>query len=48
MLKRYGKATAGQTYLRWKVKRLKDLKTGSWNVLSLYQRSKLRWGYCGP
>jgi hypothetical protein len=26
------KATAGQTYLRQKGKRLRDLKTGSWNV----------------
>jgi hypothetical protein len=48
MLKKYEKATAGQTYLRWKVKRLKDFKIGSCNVLSLYQRPKLRWGYCGP
>jgi hypothetical protein len=25
------KAAAGQTYLRWKGKRLKDFKIGSWN-----------------
>jgi hypothetical protein len=31
-------------YLRWKGKRLKDLKIGSWNVLALYRRSKLIWG----
>jgi len=36
------KATAGQTYLRRKGKRLKDLKIGSWNVLSLYRPRALK------
>jgi hypothetical protein len=43
------KATARQTYLRRKGKRLKDLKIGSWNVLSPYRPRalkmlKMRWG----
>ena len=33
---------AGQTYLRRHSKRLKDLRLGSWNVLSLYQPGALK------
>jgi hypothetical protein len=35
-------ATPRQTYLRWKGKRLKDLKIGSWKILSLYQSRALK------
>jgi hypothetical protein len=37
IVKRSGKAAAGQTYVSRTEKRLKDLNCGSWNVLSLYR-----------
>jgi hypothetical protein len=37
------KATSGQTYLRRKEKRLKDLKIGSWNVPKPLTEMR---GYC--
>jgi hypothetical protein len=42
ILTRSERATAGETYLRWKGKQLKDLKIGSWNVLSLYRPRALK------
>ena len=36
-------AMAGLSEIRRPVKRFKDLRIGSWNVLSLYSSKSLRW-----